>query len=194
MNTIKSRAVAALCALLLSPSAPAAPFTYTFGLLPPGGAVSGAPGRLVGWGYTLANTDAVHWFVPTQLSASSFALGTPDAGYFDFPILGPGLGASLAFDPAAGQGLFGLQLNPGALPGQSESGQFTLAGEWWSGDPFGGGTLPQPGDRALAPFTVQVAGGATPEPATLPLLMAGLVWLIVRPPLMPLRRRRLPGR
>jgi hypothetical protein len=188
MKTVKSMLLAALCALMLSPSAHALPFTYTFGLLPPGGAVSGAPGQLVGWGYTLANTDAVNWFVPTQLSASSFALGTPDASYFDFPILAPGLGATLAFDPAAGQGLFGLLLNPGALPGQSESGQFTLAGEWWNGDPFGGGVLLQSSDRVSAAYTVQVAGGTVPEPATLPLLGAGLLWLL----LMLLRYRQPP--
>lgn len=181
-----------LCTSMPSPAAHALPFNYTFDLLPPGGVVSGAPGQLLGWGYTLANTDAVNWFVPTQLSASSFALGTPDAGYFDFPVLAPGLGVSVAFNPGTGQGLFGLQLHPGVLPGQSESGQFTLAGEWWSGDPFGGGMLLQPGDRALAPFTVQVTGGATPEPATLTLLLAGLVWLVVRPPLTPLRRGRPP--
>lgn len=188
MKSLRSLLATAL--LALAPAAQALPFTYTFGLLPPGGMVSGAPGQLVGWGYTLANTDTVNWFVPTQLSASSFLLGAPDAGYFDFPILGPGLGVSVAFDPLAGKGLFGLQLNPGALPGQSESGHFTLAGEWWSADPFAGGTLLQPGDRALAPFSVQVSGGATPEPATLPLLLAGLVWLVIRPPLTPLRRTR----
>jgi hypothetical protein len=193
MKTMKSMLAllaTVLCTSLPSPSAHALPFTYTFGLSPAGGTVSGAPGQLVGWGYTLANTDAVNWFVPTQLSASSFALGTPDAGYFDFPILAPGLAVSVAFNASTGQGLFGLQLHPGVLPGQGESGQFTLAGEWWSGDPLGGGMLLQPGNSALAPFTVQVTGGATPEPATLALLLGGLVWLIVRPPLTPLRRSR----
>jgi len=179
MKSIKSLLAAVLCTLLLSPSAHALPFTFTFGLLPPGGIVAGAPGQLVGWGYALANTDTVNWFVPTQLSASSFALGTPDASYFDFPILAPGLGAALAFDPGTGQGLLGVQLHPGALLGQSETGQFTLAGVWWNGDPLGGGMLLQPSDRVSAPYVVQVAGGAVPEPATLPLLGAGLLWLLL---------------
>lgn len=39
---------------------------------------------------------------------------------------------------------------------------------------------------------MQVTGGATPEPATVTLLLAGLVWLVVRPPLTPLRRGRPP--
>lgn len=191
MKSMLSILATVLCTSLLSPLAHALPFTYTFDLLPPGGVVSGTPGQLVGWGYSLANTDTVNWFVPTQLSAASLALGSPDAGYFDFPILAPGVAVSVAFNPVAGQGLFGLQLHPGVLPGQSESGQFTLAGEWWSGDPLGGGVMLQPGNSALAPFMVQVTGGATPEPATLALLLSGLVWLVVRPPLMPLRRRTL---
>lgn len=189
ITSVKSMLSAALCALLLAPAAHAAPFTFTLDLLPSGGTVSGTPGQLVGWGYKLANTDAVNWFVPTQLSASSFALGTPDAGYFDFPILGPGLDVTVAFNPGAGQGLFGLLLNPGALPGQSESGQFNMAGEWWSGDPLGSGVLLQPSDHVLAPLTVQVTGGAAPEPATWPLLLPGLLWLLFRPSLTPLRRR-----
>jgi hypothetical protein len=187
MNTIRSviLRLAAMAALLAPLGAQALPFTFTFGLQPPGGVISGAPGQLIGWGYTLTNTDSVNWFVPTQLSASSFSLGAPDAGYFDFPILGPGLGASTAFDPVAGAGLFGLQLHAADLPGQSESGQFTLGGEWWSGDPLAGGMFLQASDRALAPFTVQVAGAGVPEPATLPLLAgAGSVWLALR------RRRR----
>ncbi len=177
MNTIKSMLAAAGCALLLPLSAQALPLTFTFGLLPSGGAVTGAPGQLVGWGYTLSNTDALNWFVPTQLSASSFALGTPDAGYFDFPVLAPGLDVSVAFNPATTQGLYGLQLSPGVLPGQSESGHFTLAGEWWSGDPLGGGVLLQPSAQLTAALTVQVGGGAVPEPATLPLLAVGVLGL-----------------
>ncbi|GAB2868076.1 hypothetical protein GCM10027277_41580 [Pseudoduganella ginsengisoli] len=193
MKSLKSMLASACCAALLAPSVQATPFTFTLDLLPPGGMVSGAPGQLVGWGYTLNNTDVVNWFVPTQLSASSFALGTPDASYFDFPILGPGLGATVAFNPGAGQGLFGLLLNPGALPGQSESGQFTLAGEWWNGDPLGGGALLQPSDQVLAPFTVQVTGGSAPEPATWPLVLPGLLWLLFRPSLTPVCRRCTPS-
>ena len=40
---------------------------------------------------------ADHWFVPTALSASSFTLGTPDASFFDFPVMAPSDAVSKTF-------------------------------------------------------------------------------------------------
>jgi hypothetical protein len=164
-----------LAGLLLTPAARATPFTFTFTATPSGGVISGQPGQLTGWGYDIANTDTVDWFVPTELSASSFSIGTPDAGYFDFPILAPGTSAARAFDAASIAGLFGVQVFTFATPGQSDSGVFTLSGEWWDGDPLAGGSLIQASDPVTAPFALQLpAAPALPVPATALLLATGL--------------------
>jgi hypothetical protein len=165
--------------LCWSPVVQALPFTFTFAAQPAGGAVSGAPGETVGWGYQLVNTDTLNWFVPTQLNASSFSIGSPDASYFDFPILAPGAAAAAAFDAVLHTGLYGVQIFPFALPGQSDIGNFSLSGEWWSGDPLAGGTFLQAADAVLSPISLQVAGvAAVPLPGSLPLLALGvaLMW------------------
>lgn len=171
-------AMLGLAAALLSPGfAAATPFTFTFATLPPAGAVSGQPGNLVGWGYSLVNTDSVNWFVPTVLSASSSALGTLDASYFDFPILSPGISASQAFDQTLVRGLYGLHLFNTALPGQTESGSFSLSGEWWSGNPLAGGSFLQNSDLLTASYTVRIVPGTVPLPGSLALLAPGLLLL-----------------
>lgn len=168
-----------LSSLLWMPAAQAAPIVFTFATLPAGGALTGNPGDTVGWGYRLVNTDPLNWFVPTQLNATSFSLGTPDAGYFDFPALAPGASATVAFDAAAHTGLYGLQIFSFALAGMNDSGNFTLSGEWWNGDPLAGGAFLQASDVQLAPLSVTVAGAAVPLPGSLWLLAAGLplLWL-----------------
>ncbi|MYN16611.1 hypothetical protein GTP81_07580 [Rugamonas sp. FT107W] len=171
-----------LCSLLWTPAAQAAPIVFTFATLPAGGALTGHPGDTVGWGYQLVNTDALNWFVPTQLNATSFSIGTPDASYFDFPTLAPGASATVAFDAGAHAGLYGLQIFSFALPGMSDSGNFSLSGEWWSGDPLAGGTFLQVSDLQLAPLSVTLAVTGVPLPGTLWLLAAGLplLWLAQR--------------
>jgi hypothetical protein len=140
----------------------------------------------VGWGYQLVNTDTSNWFVPTQLNASSFSLGSPDASYFDFPVLAPGASAMRPSTRCC-TGLYGVQLYPFALAGQSDSGIFTLSGEWWSGDPLAGGTFLQAADAVQAALSLTVAGvTAVPLPGSLPLLALGMLLLL-------LRQRRLKG-
>jgi hypothetical protein len=176
MQPISFCALAGLLAsLLLAPGARATPLTFTFSATPSGGAISGQPGQLTGWGYDIGNTDTVDWFVPTELSASSFSIGTPDASYFDFPILAPGSSAARAFDAATIAGLFGVQVFGFTTPGQSDSGVFTLSGEWWDGDPLSGGALIQVSDPVTAPFALQVPGAPTlPVPTTALLFATGL--------------------
>ena len=174
------RAVLILLLSLLSLGAHALPFTFTFATSPAGGVVSGLPGQTVGWGYQLVNTDASNWFVPTQLNASSFSIGSPDASYFDFPIIAPGATVNTAFDALLHTGLYGVQLLPFALPGQADSGVFTLSGEWWSGDPLAGGVFLQASDAVQASLLLTVGATALPLPGSLPLLAAGagvLLWL-----------------
>ena len=175
---MKFRSFCALAALLFSmlsiPAVQAAPFVFTFATQPGGGAISGNPGDTVGWGYQLVNTDTVNWFVPTQLNASSFSIGSPDASYFDFPVLAPGATVAAAFDALTHTGLYGLQLFPFALPAMNDSGGFSLSGEWWSGDPLAGGTFLQVSDVLLAPLSVTVAALAVPLPGSPWLLLIGV--------------------
>lgn len=170
------------CSLLAAAAAQALPFTLTFDVQPGTGAIRGTAGQTVGWGYRLENTDTANWFVPTALSASSFSIGTPDGSYFDFPILAPGAGADSAFDPVLHAGLYGVQIDPSALPTQRDSGAFTLSGEWWSGDPFAGGSFLRASDALLVPLSVEVveATAAVPLPGSLPLVALGLALLAGR--------------
>ena len=166
-------------ALVITPGVYAAPFTFTFSLLPTTGEISGTAGELVGWGYKITNEDADHWFLPTTLSASSFTLGTPDASFFDFPVLAPSGTISKTFLAASGEGLYGIEINASALSGQSESGKFTLLGEWWSNDPLGGGTFLQDAAASEVSFNLRVtSGGIVPTPATLPLILTGVMLLM----------------
>ena len=50
-------------AACLSARAEAAPFTFTFALDPADGAVTGAPGETVGWGFTIENLDEDNWHI-----------------------------------------------------------------------------------------------------------------------------------
>jgi len=183
MNIRSLRATLAFCSTLcLTVFAPlgaqALPFTFTFTASPASGVVSGLPGQTVGWGYELVNTDTSNWFVPTQLNASSFSIGSPDASYFDFPVLAPGAEVDALFDELLHTGLYGVQLFSFALPGQSDSGYFTLSGEWWSGDPLAGGAFLQTADAVQVALTLEVGGAvAVPLPGTLPLLVPGLLLL-----------------
>lgn len=74
--------------------------------------------------------------------------------------------------------MYGVLLSSGAASGGSERGTFTLSGEWWSGDPFAGGSLLQLSDAVQADFSVLVGVAAVPVPATLPLLACGALALL----------------
>lgn len=168
--------MALLLSLLLPLRAQALPFTFTLSAV---SAISGQPGQTVGWSYQLVNTDPSYWFVPTQLSVSSFSLGSPDASYFDFPILAPGATADAVFDEVLHTGLYGVQIYPFALPGQTDTGVFTLTGEWWAGNPLTGGLFLQVADAVQVPLTLAVVGvTALPLPDSLALLALGLVLLL----------------
>jgi hypothetical protein len=138
-----------------------------FGLLPPDGNVSGAPGSLVGWGYAVTNTDLSNWFMSTSLNSDSFSNGTPTL-LFDFPILAPGGTVTEAFDSVNSIGLFELQWDVSAPVGFVNTGNFTLSGEWWDGDPLNGGSfIAAAPDIALAYSATAEQGSSTvPEPSS----------------------------
>jgi len=155
-----------------------------FTTTPPDGNVSGSPGSLVGWGYSITNTDPSDWFLSTDLNSDSFSNGTPTL-LFDFPEVAPGATVTEAFDPVNSIGLFELQWDPSAPIGTVNSGNFVLSGELWDGDPFNGGTFIADALDTSAAYTATVTGSeSTPEPGSFPLLASGLAimigWQVVR--------------
>lgn len=158
-----------------------------FSLLPSDGSVAGSPGSLVGWGYSITNTDPSNWFISTSLNSDSFSDGTPSS-LFDFPILAPGQTATESFDPLNSIGLFELQWDPTAPAGFVDSGDFILSGQWWDKDPFNGGNfIADAPDISFAYMaSVSAPAGSVPEPSSWWLVTAGLslaarCWLQRRP-------------
>jgi hypothetical protein len=150
-----------------------------FTLLPIDGNISGPPGSLVGWGYSLTNTDPSNWFVSIGMNSDSFSNGTPML-LFDFPILAPGGAVTEAFDSVNSLGLFDLQWDVSAPGGFVNSGNFTLSGEWWDGDPLNGGNLiaGAPDIASAYSATVTTPTSAMPEPSSF-VLLAGAVVLLM---------------
>jgi hypothetical protein len=146
-----------------------------FVLIPSNGTVSGLPGFLVGWGYSLTNTDPSNWFLSTAMNSDSFSNGTPTL-LFDFPILAPGAMLSEPFDPSKSIGIFELQWDPSAPVGFVNSGNFVLRGQSWDGDPLTGGNfIADAPDISLSyAATVSSSASSVPEPSTFVLLAIGI--------------------
>jgi hypothetical protein len=138
-----------------------------FTLDPPDGSVSGPPGSLVGWGYSLTNTDPTNWFNSTNLNSDSFSNGTPTL-LFDFPILAPGDTVTETLDLLNSIGLFEFQWDVSAPVGFADSGDFTLGGQWWEGDPLNGGNFIADAPDIALPYlaTVTQESSTVPEPST----------------------------
>jgi protein-disulfide isomerase len=160
------------------------PADILFSVVPSDGNVSGPPGSLVGWGYSLMNTDPLNWFMSTNLNSDSFSNGTPTL-LFDFPILSPGTTVTEPFDPMNGIGLFELLWDSSAASGFVNSGDFVLSGQWWDGDPLNGGNFIANAPDISLPYTATVnasgggGGGGVPEPSSLVLWASGIVAMIV---------------
>jgi hypothetical protein len=154
-----------------------------FTLDPSDGNVFGPPGSFVGWGYSLTNTDPSNWFKPANLNSDSFANGTPIV-LFDFPILAPagvpGDTVTETFDPLNSIGLFELQWDVSAPVGFVNSGDFTLSGEWWDGDPLNGGNFVAVAPDIALPYsaTVTAETSGVPEPSSFLLLACGVGMMI----------------
>ncbi len=153
-----ARTLAFALALFAAPAAHAV--SFTFDTLPASGALSGAPGDTLGFGYAIANPSATDWLVLTSLDAGAFLEGTPDASLFDFPVLAPGASLTVAFS-AGTSGLFAFTWDPAAPLGSANAGVFVLGAEWWSGDPGVGGSFLALATPASAPYQVTVV----PEPS-----------------------------
>jgi hypothetical protein len=135
--TVISRNVSRITVLLLflvacGSRAAAAPFTFTFGTLPPSGLLAAVPGELVGWGYAIANEDPDRWLELVALDADPFAHAAP--GFptlvFDFPVLAPGTTRTVAWAPGSA-GLFEFAFALGTPAGTTNAGQFLATETCW---------------------------------------------------------------
>ena len=159
MNTRHFCVAIALVAVFLWVGCPVWADSITFGLLPSDGNVSGPAGSLVGWGYSITNESATDWFFATDLNSDSFSNGTPNM-LFDFPEFAPGANVTEAFDPVNGIGLYEFQWDPSAPVGYVNSGDFTLSGQSYDGDPFNGGNFIADATDTLSPYSATVSGRA----------------------------------
>lgn len=149
--------------------------SWTVSLVPSSGMIAGPAGSTIGWGYSITNQSATNWLVLTGLSADPFLNATPDAFYFDFPIIAPGATVTVVFDATTFTGLFGLTWDVTAPVGFTNSGIFILSGEFWENDPFLGGNFVSLGLDQSAAYSATVT--PVPEPASLLLLATGLLGL-----------------
>jgi len=73
-----------------------------------------------------------------------------------------------------------LQWDEGAPSGFVNSGDFTLSGQWYDGDPFNGGNSLADATDSLLPYTATVTGslGSVPEPSSFLLFASGIVAIV----------------
>jgi hypothetical protein len=152
--------------------------SFTFSSIP---SAPAAAGSTTGWGYSITNNSPTNWLFTTALSADPFTDGMP-LSLFDFPILGPLAGASVAFDAVNAIGLYQLTWDPNAPAGAVNSGNFTVSAEWWDGDPFAGGTFISLADDMTHSYSTTIVSSGpvpvpepVPEPSTLVLVISGLL-------------------
>jgi len=174
----------------------------TLTLIPITGAVQGAPGDTVGWGYTLTNNSGFYLLVdqsnfcgvggdpaindcttpynpPTEYGPS---YGT----YADYIgseglDIAPGGSAMQNFDSTAMTGVGAYMIDPGAPGGAIDFGNIFVVYDEYMGDPFNGGTFV---DESESFATAQVM--IAPEPSTFGLAAGSLLAFTA----LRLRRRR----
>jgi len=165
--------------------------------------LSGGPGSIVGWGFTIVNDTADY----LEFSSSQFCLNpvllTPAlactstlTGVFNDiivgndPIIGPHSTLSEGFDEigfTSGIGYF--QIGPAAPSGSSDAGQIVLIYDGFDQNPNTGPATQVLFSVPLATdASVSVSESATPEPATVALVAATFAILAMIS--LPARRRK----
>lgn len=180
-------AVSMLCSVTRADGVP------TLTLDPTNGAISGAAGATVGWGFTLTNTtdflvvSSSDFCVGAITSPCSNSLGT----YTDFigpqfQVVGPSpesTSFTQSFNLLAQTGVGSFIINAGALPGDSVTGEIVVTYDLYSVDPNSPTFDPSvdtlsTGDMLTAAASVSVPASTTvPEPTSLILLGSGLLAL-----------------
>lgn len=159
-------------------SAFAAADSITFTLDPTSGNVTGNPGDVVGWGFTLTNTTA-NWVV---LDSSSFTGSPVDGNYVDYLssalyIAGPSPESSTvqeAWNPSALLGVGEFDINSTAAPGTEIPGNIIVDYSVYSVDPNDANFNPDT-DTVIADATLSApAIVEVPEPSLFPLLIGAL--------------------
>jgi len=151
---------------------------------PASGAISGAPGQTVGWGFTLVNSSDNFAVISSAdfcgaviSSPCSTPLGsfTDFIAQFNFTVINPHSSLSNVFNPVTHTGIGSYAIKPTAVPGSSFLGQVVLTYDTF----IDGSFLNQIGfdDRVTSAASVSVPAAAAPEPASLVLLSAVLVGL-----------------
>lgn len=173
--------LAILLTAALAALSPAIPL-YSISTIPGDGNVNGAPGDVVGWGFTLVDTDPSEWVL---LTGSSFTGSQVQGTYVDYLSLasaplyvaGPSPESSTvtqvwnqASFPLLGLGEF--DINPTAAPG-SIGGNIVVHYSVFSQDPNDPNFDPDISTViADATFSEPVSIDVVPEPGTLSLIFA----------------------
>jgi hypothetical protein len=182
MKTTRLRPLLVPLALLVFSTSAFADLTYTFSTDPPSGNIQGPAGSTIGWGYSITNNSATDWLVTTSIAADAFSDGVADASpFFDIPTIAPLSTASLPYDPSTDTGLYALTWDASAPMGFVDSGVFTLSADWYTGDPFAGGTFDQHAADETANYSATVGPAAVasvPEPISAGLLLTMVLLLL----------------
>jgi len=181
---MKRLILALLTTVAIPAAAVAAPVVIT---VPLDGAISGFPGEVVGWGFTI-QADPALWIS----FSDSFSLfeSNPSLGFYtDFLgfqggpvnfVLAPGAPDWLQnFDDMAGTGIGSFSIDPGALAGAVDSGVIHIDYQLFSADPnVCNGSCGAGAGSVDVPFQVTVA--SAPEPKAGLLAAAGIAWILLR--------------
>lgn len=181
------RIIPAILAVFILGSCALADPAPTLTLLPLSGDVSGAPGAVVGWGFTLNYAAPSDWVV---LTGSEFTGSQVQGTYVDylsgaFYVAGPAPESPTIVEPWNASSMLGVgefDINATAPPGINIPGDITVHYSIYSQDPNDPNF--DPGSVVVADATlsdpVQVAVNV-PESSSLSFLMCTLVLLLTYP-------------
>lgn len=155
---------------------------------PKGGAVTGAPGQTVGWGFSVTNDtpyyllfDASYFCQPgqdPQFTTCTQTLGTySDLIAYNFTEVAPmSTSPDQPFDLASMTGFGDYAISSTASVGSVDTGNLIATYMEYDGDPFDGGSQVSGDIEIDAPASVTVTGSTpgVPEPSSWTMLAAGL--------------------